>query len=149
MKDLKVVEIPWTETLDLRQRVLRPGRPPLESHFSCDDKPTTFHLAVKREGDPRALAIATFVKETHPELGGTNSYRLRGMAVDPEFRRLRFGEKLLLAGEEHLRKVGTDMLWFNAREEAFSFYKSCGYIDHGPMFEIAGVGLHKVMWKRF
>ena len=149
MKDLKVDEIPWTETLELRQKVLRPGLPPKDSHFVGDEDPETFHLGLRKEDDSRVLAIASFVKETNSQLGSNKAYRLRGMAVDPEYRRLRLGEKLLKAGEEGVRSRGADLLWFNARESAFSFYKACGYETLGELFDIPGVGPHKVMFKRF
>lgn len=144
---MEIREVPWQATLKLRSEVLRPGLPIEKSHFPGDDAETTFHLAALIDSD--VAGIATFFPEASPLFSARHPYRLRGMAVDPTRRRAGIGRQLVLAGEKKLRGLACDLLWFNAREAAFDFYVSLGYRFASDMFEIEGVGPHKVMYKKF
>lgn len=137
------------ETHPLRARVLRPGRPFNEAQFDCDHLPDCFHLgAFANENVP--IGVATLYPETSPLWPKVvASFRLRGMAVDPAWRRHHIGRQLLLAAETEVLRRGGQLLWFNAREAAFPFYRACGYVEHSELFDIPGVGPHKVMMKRF
>lgn len=150
---IQITRIPAVMTHSLRGRVLRPGLPPTESIFDCDAWPETFHLGARWTDYPSEagslVGIATYFPETHPFWQAQRPFRLRGMAVDPQWRRHRIGQTLLQIGEEELGKLDCDLLWFNARENAFDFYRACGYLEQGELFEIPGVGPHKVMMKRF
>ena len=159
------------ECWDLRSRVLRPGLPLSECQWPCDSMAETFHLGCFLEG--RIVGIATFHPEGLPAdllsrdskskrnsdsvpalvpgftpSASSHSFRLRGMAVDPDIHRMGIGRRLIVEGESVLRSLGADLLWFNARENAFSFYSSLGYEFVTEMFDIPGVGPHKVMLKK-
>ena len=79
------------EIRPLRHRVLRAGLPPEAAVFEHDDDPTTFHAcAVTADGGVVGCAtIMLTIYEQRP------AWRLRGMAVDPTFRRSGIGGKLL------------------------------------------------------
>lgn len=141
----EIRELKGFETLPLRQKVLKPFASLAECAYAEDDFPTSFHFGYFRLGN--LISIATFIKENHPEFAAAYSYRLRGMAVDPVFQGQGVGKKLLLYGVEFLKKQDCDFLWFNARIKAFSFYERAGFIPHGPLFELPGIGPHKVMYK--
>lgn len=142
-----ISEVPWQSTLTLRRDVLRPGLPLEQSHFPCDQGPSTFHLGAHQ--DDKIVGVATYFPEISPLLPAKKAYRLRGMAVDPALRRSGIGRHLIIAGEKKLAALNCDLLWFNAREAAFSFYAALGYQFLGELFEIPGIGPHKVMYKRF
>lgn len=121
------------------------------SEFPCDLDSKTFHLGGYL--DLKLVGIATFHPENLPsEISfrdrGQRPYRLRGMAVDPDIHRRGIGRHLLAAGETVLQDLGCDLLWFNARENAFQFYESLGYSFSSEIFDIPGVGPHKVMLKK-
>lgn len=151
------------DTWPLRQQVLRPGRPASASVFPGDEDPGTFHVGVIETATGLIAGIGTFRPEnlpTHPPLRGTETelglwracthpFRLRGMAVHPNFRRRGLGELVLNDGERRLQEQGADLLWFNARESAFAFYVASGYTFASDLFDIPDVGPHKVMLKRF
>lgn len=126
--------------------MLRPNLPIEESHFDCDSKPQTFHLGGYFQGE--LVGIATFFPEDCPQFKATLPYRLRGMAVDPLKQGLGIGKLILHHGELALIEKNSDLLWFNARETAFRFYQSMSYQFASELFEIPGVGLHKVMLKK-
>lgn len=135
------------ETIALRSLVLRPGHPIEESHFPCDAMAVTFHLVAESSGP--ILGCATLHPENHPLAQEELSpWRLRGMAVHPEAQGLGIGRRLLEKAEVLLREKGATLLWFNARESAFGFYSRLGYSIRSEMFDIPGVGPHKVMAKK-
>lgn len=149
----------------MRHLVLRPNLPVESCHFPGDDDPETFHVGASAPGSDLIVGIASFRHDPlpdHPPLRAQNGgslpsalfkavhpYRLRGMAVHPKWRRRRVGEQLLKFGEDQLQERGCEVLWFNAREVAFPFYRAQGYEEASELFSIDGVGLHKVMLKRF
>lgn len=134
------------ETYPLRQKVLRPGRPLKECFFEGDLEKETFHLGYFDKDE--LLAVATYVARKNAFFDTPVQYQLRGMAVLPEHRGNKLGEKLLLKGEELIKKKEPEtLLWFNARERAVGFYKKYGYHTIGDPFMIPNVCMHIVMYK--
>lgn len=133
------------ELRPLRSRVLRPGLPFETTFFEGDDRPTTLHLAGRIGGE--VVCIATFVSQVHPELPAVMPYRLRGMATAEHFQGRGLGRQILEYGMQLLRERECDLLWANAREEAFPFYEKMNFYFHGEMFDIPTVGPHKVIYK--
>ncbi len=144
---MEVRRVPAESTLHLRSSTLRQGLPLEASIFDNDDLPETIHYGAFLSDS--LVGVGTFFPEKFPGLAARHPFRLRGMAVDPQVRRSGAGRALLVAAEKDLRAAGVDLLWFNAREAAFSFYSAVGYEFFGELFDIPGVGPHKVMFKRF
>lgn len=143
---VKIESILAEQTLPIRSRVLRPGRPKKECIFDGDHAPKTFHLGAFTE--EKLVGIASFVVDPHTYFSG-KQYRLRGMAVLPEYRGMGYGKELVAYGEKLIQEKKFDILWFNAREVALKFYKDLGFIAKGEPFEIPTVGTHHVMFKQF
>ena len=110
-----------------------------------DHAPTTFHLGLF-SGD-QIVCVATFHEDKNSDLTSRNPYRLRGMATSVDFQGKGAGKQILEAGVQELRKRNCDLVWCNARENAFSFYEKCGFKYLGEMFDIPEIGPHKVMYK--
>jgi GNAT superfamily N-acetyltransferase len=119
------------EVIDLRWRVLHPGRPRRDAHMAADHAPTTRHWALRREG--AVVAVVTVL-----DLRGL---ALRGMAVDPTLQRQGLGARLLA----HVQRDVDAPMWCNARHAAVSFYTACGWRAVGPLFEIDDEGPHQRM----
>jgi GNAT superfamily N-acetyltransferase len=134
------------ETLSLRQKVLKPFLLPEECVNPGDDLPTTYHLGLYHA--EKLISVSTFLLESHPDFSCGCPYRLRGMATDGRYRNQGFGRILLLHGFQMLRERRCDFLWCNARQRAFPFYQSLGFIFHGELFDLPNIGPHKVMYKR-
>jgi GNAT superfamily N-acetyltransferase len=94
------------------------------------------------------VAIASIAPEPSPLFSESTQYRLRGMAVDPEYRRHRLATRLLASIELCLSQRQVPLLWFNARQVAFPFYESLGYEYASELFEMEEIGPHRVMYKR-
>lgn len=136
------------QAMDLRMRILRPLHPREACEYAEDNLPTTFHLGIFSEN--KVICNGTFMQQGHKEFPAAKlPYRLRGMAADAKLQRSGLGRKIILAAEEELLKRGCDLLWFNARLSAEGFYEKLGYISTEEIFDIAGVGAHKVMYKNF
>ena len=129
--------------IDLRHKVLRAGLPRSEGIFKEDDLPTTLHAGAF--AGERNVGCATMMREAYK---GLPAYRLRGMAVDPDFHRLGIGRKLLELLESRVRETKhTTLLWCNARTPAVPFYKSMGWRVVSDEFDIPTAGPHFVMIK--
>lgn len=142
---IKIKKISTTETLPLRQKVLKPFLRPEECVNDGDDFSTTCHLGLFHLG--QLVSTATFLLESHPDFSAGFPFRLRGMATDSKYQGQGFGKILLNYGVEHLRQKRCDLIWFNARISAFPFYEKLGFLHHGPLFELKNIGPHKVMYK--
>lgn len=139
-----IKEITATETYNIRQRVLRPEHPPEACIFENDEAESSIHLGVFTEN--ALVGIVSFMKENSSQFQ-SNHYRMRGMAVLPEYQGRGLGKMLVIQGERLIRDKRVDLLWFNAREIAVLFYKKLGFTIKGAAFEIPGVGPHFLMYK--
>lgn len=140
-----VKKISSDDVLPIRHRILKPHLKFSECLLREDHLPTTFHLGIFYFD--KLVSVATFMLQSHPELSAGLPYRLRGMATDDKYRGQGFGRLALQSGVVLLKQMHCDFLWFNARMSAFEFYEKLGFQYSGPVFEIAGIGPHKVMYK--
>lgn len=134
------------EAWPIRQEVLYPGRPLQECAYPQDDQEGGFHLGVVEE--EKVIGIGSFFPERHEDLRGWKHYRLRGMGVLGSHRGRGAGEQILEFALEHMKANSGDLLWCNARENAFGFYERLGFRKHGELFDMTGVGTHSVMYLR-
>jgi GNAT superfamily N-acetyltransferase len=141
---LTIKQISTEETIDVRQPVLRAGRPRKDCYFQGDDLSTTVHFGVY---DKNKLAgVATFLEQNHHDMEGTH-LQLRGMAVLDEFKGKGYGKLLLDEGEKLAIQKQKQIVWCNARLIAKPFYEKFGYKIFGKSFEIPIIGTHFVMYK--
>ncbi|MGZ3692509.1 MAG: GNAT family N-acetyltransferase [Pseudobdellovibrio sp.] len=147
MQNDKVEKITAAQAMDLRMRVLRPHHPREMCEYAEDNLETTFHLGILQNG--KVICNGTFMLQGHEKLKSNHtSYRLRGMATDPDFQQKGLGRKIIMAAEEMLKQKNCDLLWFNARVSAEGFYQKLGYTALPEIFNIDTIGAHKVMYKK-
>ncbi len=139
-----IKQITAEETWPVRHPVLRKGRPLKDVYMEADEKESTFHVGIFHK--EAIIGVASFMDDSKPIFKGIQ-YRLRGMAVLPEYRRRGIAELLLKKGEKILKERNCTLLWFNARIIAVSFYKNMGYETIGPEFDIPLIGPHYLMKK--
>jgi predicted GNAT family N-acyltransferase len=124
---------------DVRHRNLRQGQPKgTEKMPDIDNLATTVHFLAKNGSV--TIGCATLMLENNQD----SLWRLRGMAVDVEFRQHGIGRQLLSAMLQH-GNVAEEGLWCNARTSARAFYEACGFVAEGKEFEIVPIGPHYVM----
>lgn len=134
------------EALELRWKILRAHLPREKSIYPTDEDPAGFHLAYKENN--QVLTVATFFPEIYEKVVAKNPFRLRGMATREDFQGRGLGSIVMKKSFEILQEKKCDLLWCNARVRAIPFYSRLGLIEASPLFEMEGIGPHKVMYKR-
>ncbi len=133
------------EVLPLRAKVLRPNLKPEDCVYDHDLSPTTFHLGYLE--DDKVCSILTAIREGSPLFLAQHQYRLRGIATDSNSLRRGYGSQLMKTAEAMIAEQKGELIWFNARVEAFPFYQKMGYGFLGELFYIEGIWPHRVMFK--
>ena len=146
ISNYKIDLITSDQTLELRQKVLKPFLSRKECANIEDSFPTTKHFGLFY--NDRLISTATIFPESNIRLNCGFPYRLRGMATDINYQGQGFGGALLMSIIDFLKEKRCDMLWCNARFKAFQFYKSNGFQFSGEMFDLPDIGPHKLMYKR-
>ncbi|NNT71886.1 GNAT family N-acetyltransferase [Flavobacterium sp. IMCC34852] len=134
------------EAIIVRHPVLRDGKPIESCHFDGDDLTTTQHFGLY-ESEILQGVISLF-ENIHPLFEEKYQMQIRGMAVLENNQGKGFGKLLVTHSEQILKTKKTDLIWFNARENAVGFYQKMGYEIIGNSFDIPNVGIHYVMWKK-
>jgi predicted GNAT family N-acyltransferase len=154
-------QINKADTYPLRISVLRNGAE--ENYtFEGDSSETTVHLGAFFYG--RVIGILSLYGRK-PDSNKVNIefpdsikreesiswYQVRGMAVDPEYRNMDVGRKLVAETVEIINdKLPSNIkacVWCNARKIAYDFYGKQGFSAVGEPFEIEGIGEHSVMYR--
>jgi GNAT superfamily N-acetyltransferase len=131
------------EILDLRHKVLRPGKPLESAEFPGDGQPGTIHYAAWEAG--RMLVCLTLMRS---EWDGAKAWQLRGMATDGAAQGRGHGTALMRYAMEDVRGEGwSDVFWCNARLAAVPFYERNGWRIASERFDIPLVGPHHKMVK--
>lgn len=133
---ITIEEVPAAEVIDLRHSVLRHGMSRESAIFDGDNAADTTHLAA-RLVDGSIIGVASSMAQARDEA----TRRIRGMAVEPEWRDVGLGAALLRA---LLDAHAEDRHWCNARTGAVSLYRRNGFETVGDVFETE-VGPHVTM----
>ena len=140
-----IKQIPSRQTFEVRQPVLRPGKPVESCIFDGDDLSTTAHFGIY-DNDTLVGVVSVFKSKSHL-FDEENQFQLRGMAVLDSHQKQGIGEKLVHKAEEYISNNAGKLIWFNAREIAVGFYNRMGYNTTGDPFDIGDIGAHYVMFK--
>ncbi len=121
----EVAEVPVEATFALRKQLLRSDRADLGLRMPDDDLPGAFHLAVF-DGTGEAVGVATCTP-SNPEFDARQpAYRLRQMAVHPDYQGQRVGSALFAAALSRLRAQRVATLWAESRDTSLGFYTAHG-----------------------
>ena len=143
---MKIKKINSIDTYPVRHEVLRKGKPIETCLFKGDNDENTIHFGLYQKD--RLIGIISIFKEKNELFSEINQFQIRGMAVLEEFQGKGFGAELVKEAENHCISLNTDVIWFNARENAVPFYKKLGYTSIGDSFLIPDVGIHFAMYKK-
>jgi GNAT superfamily N-acetyltransferase len=143
--EIQVRSVQLAETFPLRKSVLRPHSPKLEIRFPGDEGASTIHLGAEVEG--RVVGVITAIRQPPPGSSLQSAWRLRGVAVQPEYQGAGIGRRLLTDCERRVRAASGKMIWCNARTNVIAFYEQLGFVVTSAVFEIEGIGPHVQMQK--
>lgn len=144
---ITIKEIDAIQTYAIRHEVLRPNQDISTCEYPGDMAEKSFHLGAFKEDE--LIGIASYYEENSPTFDEEHQYRLRGMATLPAYQGMNIGRQLVLAAEAILKERQVHFWWCNARQVAFGFYEKLGLLTYGELFEIEGIGPHKIMFKEF
>lgn len=143
---LSIKKITTSETYLVRQEVLRTGKPIETCYFNGDNDTTTSHFGLF-END-KIIGVVSVFQANCSLFKDDFQFQIRGMAILEKYQNKGLGEQLLIAAEKYCWEDKANLIWFNAREKAVSFYKKLEYSIIGPSFNIPDVGTHFVMFKK-
>ncbi len=143
---MKIGTISESQTLPLRNDILRPGKDVAECIFPGDDLATTKHFAAMSP-EQQIIGIVSVYWQSNPAIDATKCYQIRAMATDEAHRQKGLGILLLQAAEEYAKSQGADVIWANARQSAVGFYHKAGYQLASDEFVIPDVGPHYLVTK--
>jgi predicted GNAT family N-acyltransferase len=142
-RDVLLRQAAFDEIIALRHAVLRPGLPPESAAFDGDDAPDTHHFGAFDGG--AAVGCLSFMRRDRDG----EAHQLRGMATAAAVRGAGVGRALLAFADEALvAATGIHGLWCNARVESIGFYERVGWVVVSDVFDVPGVGPHRVMVRR-
>ncbi len=142
---MEVKQIDAKDTLEIRQKILRPDANTGECVFDGDEKDSSFHLGAYV--DDTLASVASFYLDNHPKIKDTYQFRLRGMATLDKHRGKGFSSALLKTAFPLIKNNHVTTLWCNARTSAIGFYDKIGFETVSDEFDIPGIGPHVVMIK--
>lgn len=153
IEEVRVEQVSVELVRRLRGAVLRPGLPPKASIYPSDSSPEAQHFAAWF--DNKIIGVASIHPEILPKisrelldkdfLGLENAWRLRGMAVDPNFQGKGIGKQILQECLKFIEQFNAAVLWCNGRATAWEFYRSLGFKIIGEQFDVPESGAHFVM----
>ena len=133
------------EIQQLRNEVLWPHKTFENCILETDRLSTTFHFGIQEDG--LTVATVTLQQEKTVTLQQEKQYRLRAMAVREGYRGQGFGEAIVESGLSHLRELGVEVVWCDARVAALNFYRRLQFEELEEEYDIPIIGLHRFMWK--
>jgi GNAT superfamily N-acetyltransferase len=140
------------EVIDVRARILRAGMDPATAHFPGDENSKSVHAVARLSG--QVVGVGSLIPEA---IGDRPALRLRGMAVEAEFRGQGIGsailERLLEVSHARADEISStasgageyQLIWCLARVGARSLYERHGFVAVGAEFVIEGIGAHVQM----
>jgi ribosomal protein S18 acetylase RimI-like enzyme len=124
------------EVLPLRALVLRDDGPLDSARFDEDER--ALHVAVL---DPDVIACASVFRSPRP--GDSLAWRIRGVAVHPQWRGQGLGEAAVRTAME-LSEARS--FWCSARLAAVGFWQHLGFtVEEDEPYELPHGGLHHTM----
>jgi ribosomal protein S18 acetylase RimI-like enzyme len=128
------------KSVELRYKVLRE---PLGLHFTpeqlAEEKEEVHIVGMKGE---EVIGVVVLKKMED------NIFKMRQVAVDPEYQRKGIGKKMVHFSELYAARHGYDAIELHARDTAKDFYLSMGYDIMSDAFYEVGI-LHYKMRKYF
>ena len=147
MSNIKIKKISHLETIQVRSKVLRKGKPIESCFFDGDELEETVHFGLFN--DEILIGVASVFKSKSNRFSEEKQIQLRGMAVLDDYQRKGLGGVLLEEAIRFAQQNKADILWFNARENAVNFYKNYNFRIFGKPFDINDIGIHYVMYRSF
>lgn len=134
--------VPAHVTFEVRQQLLRPHEPVSAIALPGDDAVSSAFFAVWQPGRPAAplgvVSVRRQGRPGHPE----DDWRLRGLAVRPDWQGAGLGSLLVRCVNDHVARYRGRSVWCAVRQSAEVFYRRRGFVARGEPFELPAIGQH-------
>jgi GNAT superfamily N-acetyltransferase len=140
-----IKKISAENTFSVRNPVLRPNLPVETCRFEGDNLPSTSHFGFFVA--EKVTGIVSVFEKINEKWPNQKQIQIRGMAVLADFQKKGIGDQLLQHVIATETENKTELIWFNARENAVPFYEKLDFHIRGTAFEIEGVGTHFLMYR--
>ncbi|HEX6495883.1 MAG TPA: GNAT family N-acetyltransferase [Acidobacteriaceae bacterium] len=134
--EIAIKRIAASDTIALRDIVLRPGLPAGGSHYPGDNASDTLHLGAYTSHDNTLVAAATLCREPMPGEHSATSWRLRGMAILADYRGHGLGKELAHHCITYAAEQGGTSVWCTSRIATVPFYRALGFAESGDTFSL-------------
>ena len=142
---MQIQEIEYNNTLELRQKYLRPNLNKEECVYPGDIDETTYHLGCYIEES--LVGIVSIYKRSNTNISKDTAYQIRALTTEEAFRGKGVASTLLSSAEKKAFVEGAQYVWANARISVKDFYRKSGYRVSDDVFNVEGVGLHVIVCK--
>ena len=143
LSELELRRAKLEQILPLRHAELRSGLPLSTARFEGDDNPGTRHFGAFLRPTGENVCCVSCMRAPR---AGADAWQVRGMATRGDLVRRGIGHVLLSFAVAALRaEDGPRLLWCNARTTALGFWAREGWTVASDVFDIPGVGPHRVM----
>lgn len=146
-----VERVPVEIVRPLRHRHLRPGQPEDSVVYKSDVDETALHVCVRDEAG-EVIGVGSICAENRVAGHGPHlvpGQRVRGMAVETEWRGKGVGRAILQALTDIAITAEALEVWANARVDAINLYERAGFVRLSTEFDIPKIGAHVVVAKAF
>lgn len=154
----RVKTVQWEVLKEVRYAVLWPHLKSAEdARIDIDEREGAIHLAGIM-GEEVVGVASLFLQKCDRFSGffeGEKVYRLRAMGVLAHVRRNGVGEAIINEAVNILKAKDVEVIWCDAREVAWGFYKRCGFAFCADKegveceaYTVPNIGLHKMMYRR-
>mgnify|MGYP000070306925 CR=1 FL=1 len=144
-----IKKISAAQAYPLRQAILRPDGIIADCQFDGDELASTMHFGLF-DGDALVAIASVYYRDyENNEYYVGKGYQLRSMAVAKAVQGQGIGQQLLTAICDEMKAMDVDYLWANARVSAITFYQQADFDISPAVFDIADVGPHQHIVKRF
>ena len=154
----RVMVVQWEALKEVRYEVLWPHLKSAEdARIDIDESEGAIHLAGMM-GEAVVGVASLFLQKCDRFSGffeGEKVYRLRAMGVLAHVRGNGVGEAIINEAVRILKGEEVEVIWCDAREVAWGFYKRCGFAFVADKegvecdaYTVPNIGLHKMMCRR-
>ena len=155
---ISVLAVQWEMLREVRYAVLWPHLKSAEdARIDIDESEGAIHLAGMKGEE--VVGVASLFLQTCDRFSGffegEKVYRLRAMGVRSHVRGNGIGEAIINEAVNILKEEDVKVIWCDAREVAWGFYKRCGFafvVDTEGVecdaYTVPNIGLHKMMYRR-
>lgn len=139
-RQIEYSRVSLEEVMSIRQRVLRPNGSISDTIVPADRSEYAAHFAAHL--DAEVIGAVSIAPDPCPGKKDDNAYRLRGIAVLPQFHGQGIASALITQALAHVKPSRVQTVWAYARPQCATLLDKFGFVRCGNFFEMEETGPH-------